>query len=222
MDASMKNTIKLLIVIYTPMFFILLLAAYLIVRWNIRVSYLFKDPAVIVKAPFYLGALSQLGCILWAVTAGICLFSGVVIGKKGDKKTAFFLVCFGCITTALLFDDMFMFHVWIAAKNIGISQLTVLSIFAAVVILNLVFWRSEILKTQYVILIMALGFFATSMMVDSFNHYFDFTRPYKHWVEDGSKLLGIAGWCGYFVITSYDCVRSLISGSMAPKKGIVP
>jgi len=217
----MKNTIKLLFVIYTPMFFVFLFAAYLTVRWNIRAVHLFADLVQIVNAPFYFGALSQLGCILWAVTAGICLFSGALIRKKGDKKTAFFLFCSGCLTTVLLFDDMFLFHERIAPNIFGIHQLTVLSIYAAAAILYLVFWRSEILKTQYVILIVALGFFTVSVGIDILENVYNLRLSYRYWIEDGSKLFGIAGWCGYFVITSHDYVRSLLSGNLAPKQGIV-
>ena len=55
-----------------------------------------RDPAAILDVPVYVGFLSQIGILLWAATAAICLFSAAVLWRREPVDSiARFLVCSG-------------------------------------------------------------------------------------------------------------------------------
>ncbi len=68
----------------------------------------------------------------------------------------------------------------------------------------MIFWmvtfKKCILKTEYLILLIALGFFGLSLFIDVFQHRIQsIIGNSRILFEDGFKLLGIVGWFGYFL-----------------------
>jgi len=58
---------------------------------------------------------------------------------------------------------------------------------------------STLLKSNYLLLIMAIGFFGLSIFVDLFIHS---TSEYvTNLLEDGAKFIGIVNWLMYYFIT---------------------
>jgi hypothetical protein len=49
--------------------------------YDIPYSKFMRDPVVLLKGDLYIGWFSQLGCMLWFVTAGFCFLSANVVSK---------------------------------------------------------------------------------------------------------------------------------------------
>jgi hypothetical protein len=155
-----------------------------------------SDPTAIVGASPLIGVLSSIGVLGWCATASLCLFTwGVtrrqVAGRLGDV----FLLIPGLLTTALMMDDLFEIHETLAPRYIGGPDGLLIVPHVLVAVGWAVAFRRRILRTEYVLLLIAAGGLAVSVVVDALPE-----APYdsRYLLEDGFKFLGIVGWLGYF------------------------
>jgi hypothetical protein len=167
---------------------------------GVEIARFTRDPADILNVHPLTGVISNLGAILWAAAATICLFSWAILRKSvGETRFSTFLLCSGLITTFLLFDDFFLLHDYIFPRYLGVQEKIVFIGYAGLILWGtVVFWK-DILKTEYLILLIALGFFGLSLFIDAFQYRIEsIVGPSRILFEDGFKLLGIVGWLGYF------------------------
>ncbi len=178
-----------------------------------RVRYLFLDPASAVGAPFYLGLFSQLGVLLWCVAAAISLFTSCFLRRVGRRPDwAGFLLCFGLLTTLLMFDDLLMLHEEVFPTYGYIPEPVVLGLYGALALGCLARFRRTLMKTEYGLLLLAIGLFGGSLIFDLGERVFEMgKRVYELVPEDGLKLLGIVTWSIYLVRTSLASLDSAIS-----------
>ena len=171
------------------------------VQMDIPLALFTRDPAAVADIHPFTGIASNLGVLLWASTAAICLFSWVSLRRNSvDKNSATFLFYAGLMTIILTFDDLFLLHENIFPDYLGISQKIVLIIYLGLLLVGLVKFRKDIMKTEYLILLIALAFFGLSIFTDVFDHQIKALIGDWHYLfEDGFKLLGIVGWFGYFL-----------------------
>ncbi len=161
---------------------------------GISISSLTSDPATIAKVPPYTGFLSQIGIFFWSASVAVCMFGAKVISRHPDNLNfKRFLNVSGMLTLVLGLDDVFLLHEEVFPL-FGVPQLVVLVSYAGFVLFYLFRFYSLILKTEFVLLGMALFFFAVSIIVDVFEPQF-FGRLL---VEDSAKLVGIVSWLSYF------------------------
>lgn len=76
----------------------------------------------------------------------------------------------------------------------------------------LIAFRRIMLRTHFGMFLLALGFLATSVVIDALLE--PWLSRLGHWeylIEDGAKWLGIACWCSYYVRTSHQ----LLAGAHA-------
>lgn len=161
-----------------------------------------RDPAAIHGASEFLGALSNLGVLLWAAAASVMLFTAGLLGpqaRAGEARA--FLAQSGVFTAWLLLDDLFMLHERSLPDRLGAPQSLVLAVYAAIAILLLARHRELIARTDSRPLALAFGFFAGSAMLDQGpGDWHEWTSLVL--VEDGAKLLGILSWLVYFAATA--------------------
>lgn len=171
---------------------------------------LFLDPAFLTGSPWYTGALSNLGVMVW--TSGV-VFAGAgawVAHRIGRVSAARFLAFGAFATLVLVFDDVFSLHSSPLKNLIGGSKrtaqiLVVLPVAAWVGI----FWR-DILRTRSALLFAAFGSLALSVLADIGDD--GLRGGTALLVEDGLKFLGVLAWAQYFAITSRDIAASAITG----------
>jgi len=171
--------------------------------YKIPMSELTRDVTVIAKIHPISGVLSSLGILLWCATASICLFSAVALRKVESNANYRFLLVSALLSMYLLFDDLFMFHETLAPNVLGLDQRVVILFLGLATFSYLIVFRSVILRTNYVILLLALGMLTLSVVIDAIPR--QWMSGLGHWVyllEDGTKWLGIAFWCGYYSDTS--------------------
>lgn len=166
---------------------------------------LFRDPAAIADIHPLLGVFSNLGALAWCAAATVAVFTAVLSRRlaPADDSWRFFAAC-GALTTLLLVDDFFMAHE-LADEYLGAPQAVSAIVYAGVLLGLLVGFRRQLARTDYVILLLGAGFLGFSAAFDVLHDRID-PSSRVGWmtaIEDGSKFLGILGWCAYLVQTGF-------------------
>ena len=90
-----KSLIPTFLIIYSPVLLIFGSLALLTWRTLFNPWLLTADPLAVCRAPIYIGAISNLGILLWCASASICLFCFALLRKNpGQRKTALFFLFF--------------------------------------------------------------------------------------------------------------------------------
>ena len=156
-----------------------------------------RDPAATTGAHPLLGVVSNIGVLCWCATAVACFLSAAVLHRQASRsRLRPFLFSAGLLTSVLLFDDLFMLHDWFVVYELQMDEKLLFAVYGLMLATFLVRFRDVILSSQYVLLELALGFFAISLAMDALAPE---TLRMQHLYEDGAKLLGIVSWLGYFV-----------------------
>ncbi len=209
---QVKPLLLVLTHVYIPALFALL--ALTLTSWlaGISISYFTRDPSAIMGAPFYIGLLSNLGILLWCSSAVICLFSFIIFrGVVKHTEFASFFLYSSVLTIILLFDDLFLIHESVFPHYLNIPEKVFYVSYLLALIVYLVRFKKTILKTEFLLLLLALNFFSLSIIIDLFQQTFHLLGPsLANLIEDFSKFLGILGWCTYFVRLCTKQVRSMI------------
>lgn len=153
-----------------------------------------RDPAAVFEAPFYVGFLSQLGIFMWSSSAAICLFSAAIfMQSSNDMRTRNFFIFSGLLSLMLGFDDVFLLHENVF-PHFGIPEKIVLVTYALLTLTYLVRFFATILKTDYVLLLMALSFFSFSVLSDILLP----EAQASYLIEDSMKMMGQISWVAYY------------------------
>lgn len=167
----------------------------------VPMSNLIRDPAAIANGRFYDGLVSNLGVLLWCATAAICLFRGCELwSRRRHDDAARFLLSAGAFTLILLLDDLFMAHEQILPDVFGVPEKAVLAAYPLLLCAHLFVNRRPILRADSAILLLALGFFAASNVVDvAVPYHFHDTAAGLEVnrgviLEEAFKFLGISAW----------------------------
>lgn len=186
----------IILIICIPTFLILLAVGYISWQTSIPIMDFTRDPLSIMRAPLYLGIVSNIGVLFWAAGVTVCLFSAAIINQVKQKSRNFYFLLFGgIITTILLLDDFFLLHEEVLPRYLHTSENQVFLGYILMILAYLIFFSKKIMATDFILLAMSLLGFAISAITDEvfINHFRG-----KFLVEDGFKLLGILTWTAYF------------------------
>lgn len=177
---------------------------------GIEIGVLTRDPAQLAGVPVYTGALSNVGVLIWAGTAAVCLYSAALIHRgRRRQRSAAFLFAAGSITTWLLVDDFFMLHEIVLPQYLGVPQEVDYGLMLLALLTFLIGFASTIMGTDFVLLGIALAAFGVSIGSDVFEPHLRHIVGY-YLFEDGAKFFGIVNWSAYFIITSAKEVTSSV------------
>ena len=109
--------------------------------------------------------ISYLGIILWCVTATVCFFAAVLPSIK-QQKTQQFLLYSALLSTYLLFDDFFEMHDRYFPVLLGIDEKIIYIILGIATSILVIRFSKVILRTNYIVLLLAFVFFALSIASD--------------------------------------------------------
>lgn len=182
------------------------------VIFEIPMSRLTRDVTTIAKIHPFSGVLSNLGILLWCATVSICLFSAVALRRVESNENYRFLLVSALLSMYLLFDDLFRFHERIAPNVLGLDERVVILFLGLATSSYLIMFRSVILRTNYVCLLLALGMLTLSVVIDTI--LWQWMSGLGHWayfIEDGTKWMGIAFWCCYYFHTSLNLINGNLS-----------
>jgi hypothetical protein len=187
---------------------------------GVSVAQLTRDTVSLAGVPLYTGAISNLGILLWCATAAVCLLTALVLRARGGElggrpEAAGFLLGAGLLTAALLVDDAFLLHEGVAPRFYGhVGTNLLFALYGAAT--AWVLWRGRhvIARSEAGLLALALAFLVASVGVDEIHDFGLFSLSPAGFdelgllLEDGVKLLGIAGWLGYFGTTCYQLLTA--------------
>ena len=204
---SFIHSTKILTIVtalYLPIIILLCLIVLVNLYTGVPLEIFTRDPAAIAGINPFVGIVSNIGVLFWCIGASICLFSFFNIADRQTNKIndyTFFLLFFGLTTLVLLLDDLFLFHEVIAPNIFHISEKYIYILYGIIVLFGIVRFRKIIFQTEWIILGLAFIFFVLSIAIDLFTNWL--ILPNLTYLEDSFKLLGIASWVGYFVLTSF-------------------
>ena len=158
-----------------------------------------RDPVTVLEGPAYIGFVSSLGAVGWAIGCGACLVGALTL--SGRVRLA--LLCGGLLTAILMADDLLLVHE-AYIEFVGLPMVAAPIIYAGLTIAYLVVFREFLRRHGLWILLVACALFAVSAGLDV---TMDEDAPFL--IEDGSKLFGIVTWSGFFVLAT---VRELQTG----------
>ena len=193
-----KSSLPPVVFIATVSTFLLGIVLYLHIWQNVPISDLTRDTAAIGQLPFYAGFLSQIGILLWAASAMLCFFSATVLPncRASYRKLKRFLFVSAFLTLILGLDDAFLLHETVFPQ-LGIpSKVTYVS-YGVFLLAYFLGFYTLILKTDHILIAIALGFFGISIAIDMLN----LSGQRAFLFEDGAKLVGIVSWLVYFFQT---------------------
>lgn len=194
--------------IYALPLLLLLAVAAASVAMKIPVAKFTRDWASVAHVHPFTSMVSNLGVVVWFVGATVCLFSWAILRAASDGSgRPTFLLAAGLFTAYLGLDDLFLLHDIIFPDYFGIKEKYTYLAYFVLIVAGLFVFRQTILKTDYLLLLIALGFFGFSIFVDIVQYRIQpYVGPWRILYEDGAKLLGIAGWLGYFLQTGLSCI----------------
>jgi len=169
-----------------------------------------RDPAQTLGQTPFIGAISDLGILLWAAAATACLLAGGLLGPRHRARGyPGFLFLAGALTVALMLDDLFLFHDVVFPEYLGVSEHVLYAFYGLAAVSLLVEYRRLIAQSDYPLLLLALGLFGISLVMDFVSDYV--LLPGMFMLEDGPKFLGIVAWAGYFIRTSALALREAMA-----------
>lgn len=171
-------------------------------RWPIEM--VTRDVTSAARVPFYTGALSQVGIVLWSGALFICAFAGWLVAHREEQRSEALLFLFGAAVTGMfLTSDLFLVHELLAPR-MGIPEQVVLSSYVLVAFSMVVVCRKPIVRAPFAWLIFAFAFLGTSVVVDQVGVVGVVYESSLHFlIEDGAKILGIGGWLLFFTFAAY-------------------
>lgn len=164
------------------------------------------DPTALTDSRWWLGFLSNLGIMLWSAAAAMCALGTVLVHRSGwGGRSTLFLLASTALCLALAVDDAFLLHEEVLPAHLGIPEKAVYAAYAVAALAYVgLFWRT-LLRTDYVVLLVSLACYATSIAIDLFT--------YNMFVEDGFKFAGIVFWVLYFAGTVARLVEEGLAGA---------
>ncbi len=173
-------------------------------------SSLVLDPGFVGGQPWYTGAISNLGLLIWATGVTFAGAGAWVANRIGRTSAAHFLAVGAFATLVLVFDDAFRLHVGPVRQLMGTKAAAQALVVLPVGLWLAVFYR-DVLRTRWMLLLVALGSLGVSVLVDVVANPIGDTALLA---EDGLKFLGILTWSYYFAVTARDIAASAISSGL--------
>ncbi len=190
----------------------------LTVQSGVPISELTRDPVAVMNAPTYVGLVSNIGVLVWSATVAICVFAySVIRGRAGQGEWALFLLFAGLLTALLTLDDLFLLHERLILTYVGVGENVTFGLYSLLIFAYMARFIRTILKTEFLLLLLAIGFFGLMLFADK--ELVPLDEDTSHLFEDGAKLFGIVSWAAYYARVSLVAVVRGEDGSGMPGPG---
>lgn len=161
-----------------------------------------------------LGAISNLGVLLWCAAAAVCLFSVTLVRGAAGRGGTLCLFATGVISAMLMGDDLFQGHEKIYPALFGLREKAVFAIYG-VIMLGYVAAFQRVIRSHAPLLFVASGVaFVLAMVFDIFDDAVTDSGLanadlVQRLGEDGFKLIGICLWSAYAARLSWLACRQM-------------
>ncbi|MDP3542430.1 MAG: hypothetical protein Q8T11_08190 [Elusimicrobiota bacterium] len=190
---------RLLLSVYAPPALLLAAVAAKCARDGISPSYFMSEPQTLGGLDWHAGLCATLTGLLWCAAASAALLGwGVLRARGGQSGRGGFLLHFGLLTLALMFDDMFQLHEYAYKYYLGLPETAVYAAYGAASVYGLYAYRAVLRATDLSLLASAIVFLGLSIVVDTLQDAAARGMgPWRILIEDGFKMLGAGGWFAY-------------------------
>jgi hypothetical protein len=208
---QIKNITPVLVMAYAATTVILSLVIFVGIENGIELDHFTQDPTTVMDAPFYLGFFSYVGILFWCAAAALCFFTRSMITGRSSKENSLrlFLLCSGLITCLFLLDDLFLLHEVVFPDYFHIPEIGVYLIYSNVIVFYMVYFRSQLLDSEFLILGLSYFMIAVSQFVD----LIPMPIPEDSFLEDAVKLFGVVSWLTYYARYCRNVMRKLVSNN---------
>ena len=212
---STKNFRPFVLVFYLALVGVLGMIAGAGIYFKIPLTSFVEDTTTVLDAPVYIGILSNIGALMWTITATVCFFSAYVLPTPTSQPVnSTFLAWSGVIVTILLIDDYFMLHDSVLYLLFRINENIVFGFYFILICWYIYHFRGVLQATNYRLYGFALGLFLFSTIFDKIpgtvaKLHIPLTYSYQtiDFIEEGAKFLAIGTWLMYYLQTSITFVR---------------
>lgn len=158
-----------------------------------------RDIFAITGDAIYVGLLSNVGIMGWAVAAVTWLLCAAMLQRVAPAHTLRPLALgAGLFTILLLADDALMLHEYVLPRFTGVPEHLFILSYGVVALALLALGVRRILRTNYLLLLLAGGLFAGSIVGDDLLPQ----TGMQLLLEDGLKFAGIVVWAAYAIDTT--------------------
>lgn len=195
-----KRIVRLALIALAPAA-VLCAAARFCHYFGLPLETLLRDPAAVTDTPYYVGALSNAGVLLWCVAAVTSLFAACVLrGLRGDVMERRLMLHAGALSAVLMLDDFFMLHESALPHLTGLPEKAVMACYAAWGMWLTWRFRQTIARRDGEIFIAAVLCLGMSVGMDVLPGAW--LGMHEMVIEDGMKLSGIMFWAIYLALTA--------------------
>jgi hypothetical protein len=159
----------------------------------------------------------MLGGLAWISAAVVAFVTVAVLRRtgKGRQERTWFLLGMGVFTLVMGVDDIFLLHDGLGPRYLGIDERPFLLAYGVLIVAVVVRFRRTILRLEPLLLALAVALLAASIGVDHFQEQLD-GSPYRIFLEDGFKFLGIVGWGGYVIRECWLVLAAEVTLAVSP------
>ena len=171
--------------------FVMVLAAWK----DIPISSLTRDPADTAGLRWQTGMLYKAGVFLWGAITATCLLGAAIWKRLGEARTLrTFLLVSAALTTVFALDDVFQFRGELL-DHLGLSEMAVFAVYAVVLVIFAIAFRSTLLQTEYGVLVATIALFVAWLGLRHF-------AAESVFAQEAVKLVGQLMLFVYFFRTS--------------------
>jgi len=162
---------------------------------DIPVNSLSRDPVSTAGLRWQTGILYKTGVFIWGAIAATCLLGAAVWARRGDARSVrAFLLVSAALTLVFALDDVFQFRGELL-DHLGLSELAVFAVYAVVLGVFAIVFRSTLLQTEYGVLVATIALFVAWLGL----RYFAAESVFA---QEAVKLVGQLTLLVYFFRTS--------------------
>ena len=173
---------------------------------------LLGDPNQLSESPWWLGAVSLLGLLLWAGSAAVLLITGLVLREQQrDSERALFFLATAALVFAAGVDDALVVHEVVLPDELGIPQPVVLLAYGGVALAWLIRFR-EHLTPELRLLAPAAAGFAASLLFDNVHRLPGVSEA--EWINVSDEYAKYAGLCFLFAWALVEARRELLGRTL--------
>jgi hypothetical protein len=110
----------------------------------------------------------------------------------------------GLMTSLFLFDGLFQMHRIFYPNHLHLSTSMVYCVYVILGLWYLLFFRKQIMGTEYLMLALAIGFLGLAVFID----FVSIAPRGNTALSDFSKFIGIVSWFIYFTRTCWKALRN--------------
>lgn len=177
-------------------------------RWLIYVDPLLAAELTEFCCDRSLGMASNIGVLYWAAGAACCALAAAVLWTSRMPRPKVWMLAQAALLIAFLgIDDLVMLHDSVFPR-LGVPEMATFGVYGLVALAYLLTNLRPILREEPVLFFSASGFLVASLAVDALGN--DGQLLWKQLLEEGAKLMGIAGWCVWHIRLAYRTVKGQV------------